>query len=68
METFPIFNFQYPKEIEGINPKIFNPVETWKSKHEYEETLNKVANMFKDNFKKFDDDASDQVKSGGPHI
>ena len=68
MENFPIFNFAYPKHLEGVNPKILNPIETWKSKEEYEETLQKVASMFRENFKKFENDASDQVKAGGPQL
>lgn len=31
MAHFPIFNLQYPKSIEGVNQKILNPAETWKS-------------------------------------
>lgn len=68
MNDFPIFNLKYPKDIPGVNPDILNPAKTWKSQEEYQEALDKVAHMFKDNFKKFENDATDFVKSGGPQI
>ena len=66
-KTLPIFNLQYPTNIEGVNPKILNPEDSWQSKDEFKETLEKVASMFRENFKKFTNDASEQVKAGGPH-
>lgn len=65
-DTLPIFNLKYPKAIKGVNSKILNPADSWTSKVEFDETLEKVAGMFKKNFAKFDKDASEQVKSGGP--
>jgi phosphoenolpyruvate carboxykinase (ATP) len=63
----PIFNLQYPVSIPGVNSKILNPKDSWSDASEYDETLQKVAAMFKNNFHKFEKDASDQVKSGGPY-
>lgn len=65
-ETLPIFNLKYPTRIEGVDSNILNPKNTWPNSAEYEETLNKVADLFRKNFVKFDKDASAQVKSGGP--
>lgn len=66
-KTLPIFNLQYPSSLPGVDSKILNPRDSWSNQAEYDESLEKVASMFKDNFKKFDKDASEQVKSGGPH-
>lgn len=46
MSEFPIFKMAYPKHIEGVNSKILNPSDSWKSSEEYQETLEKVAHMF----------------------
>jgi ATP-dependent phosphoenolpyruvate carboxykinase len=35
-----------------------NPKQSWNDASDYDETLKKVAGMFKDNFKKFEKDAS----------
>lgn len=66
MATLPVFNLQYPISIKDVDSKILNPVESWANKHEYEPMLRKVAQMFTDNFKRFEDDASDAVKRGAP--
>jgi phosphoenolpyruvate carboxykinase (ATP) len=47
---------------------MLNPKNMWRDKHEYDEYLMKVANMFKDNFHRFDKDASEEVKAGGPQF
>lgn len=65
-ETLPIFNLRYPTNIPGVDSKILNPKNTWASAEEYEQTLNRVADLFRKNFNKFERDASAQVKSGGP--
>lgn len=67
-DTLPIFNIAFPKQIDGVNPDILNPVNTWKNKQEYDDTLRKVAEMFNENFKKYDKIASDAVKSGAPRL
>lgn len=59
---------QYPTSIAGIDSKMLNPKNMWRDKHEYDEYLMKVANMFKDNFHRFDKDASEEVKAGGPQF
>ena len=64
--TLPIFNLQYPKSIAGVDSHILNPVDSWPNKDEYTPSLKKVAEMFKDNFKRYESDASDAVKRGAP--
>jgi ATP-dependent phosphoenolpyruvate carboxykinase len=32
METLPIFNLAFPKNIEGVDKNILNPANTWKNK------------------------------------
>ena len=67
-ESLPVFNLQYPKSLPGIDPKILNPENTWANKAEYKIYLHKVADMFNKNFKRFENDASDDVKRGAPVV
>lgn len=52
-QTLPIFDLQFPSELPGVSSKILNPKASWTDPSDYDETLKKVAGMFRDNFKKF---------------
>ena len=65
-ETLPIFNLQYPTSIAGVDSKILNPKQSWVNKEEYEIYARKVADMFNDNFERYSEDASAEVKMGAP--
>lgn len=67
-DTLPVFNLQYPKALHGVDTKILNPANTWANKDEYKIYLEKVAEMFNKNFKRFENDASEAVKRGAPVI
>lgn len=64
----PIFNISYPTNIAGVDPKILNPENAWQSKDEYKIYLRKVADMFNQNFSRFEKDASAAVKAGAPVV
>jgi len=66
--TLPVFNLAYPKALKGVDPKILNPIDNWSNKEEYKTLLNKVADMFNKNFKRFENDASAAVKKGAPKV
>lgn len=46
-KTLPIFNLQYPSSLPGVDSKILNPRDSWSNPAEYDESLTKVASMFK---------------------
>ena len=64
----PIFNLAYPKSIAGVDSNILNPANSWKNKEEFKETLHKVAEMFNENFRKYESIASETVKAGAPKL
>lgn len=68
MENLPIFNISYPTKVEGVDSHILNPANSWKNKEEFNDTLRKVAEMFNDNFKKYENIASKLVKAGAPKM
>ncbi len=62
----PIFNLEIPKEIDGIPSEVLNPKNTWKDKEAYDKNATKLAQMFVENFKKYEKFVSDEVKNSGP--
>ncbi len=53
LEKLPGFNFQIPKNIEGVDSKLLNPRNTWENKDKYDEQLEDLLSLFRENFKKF---------------
>ncbi|MCA9184946.1 MAG: phosphoenolpyruvate carboxykinase (ATP) [Pirellulaceae bacterium] len=64
----PIFNLQIPTECPGVPAKILTPKSCWQDSDAYETAANKLAELFERNFVKFADQASDEIKSAGPHV
>jgi phosphoenolpyruvate carboxykinase (ATP) len=62
----PGFNLNVPKTCKGIPDEILNPILTWQNKDEYQRTLKILINDFINNFKKYEDKASNEVKNAGP--
>ena len=63
-ETLPVFNLSVPKRLEGVDSSILNPRNTWTDKKKYDETRDKLASMFVENFKKYITKESDFSKYG----
>ncbi|MCI6988035.1 MAG: phosphoenolpyruvate carboxykinase (ATP) [Campylobacter sp.] len=54
-ENFAKFNIAIPKELKGVNTNLLNPKNTWQDKKLYEKTRDKLASMFVENFKRYED-------------
>jgi len=68
-EKFPLFNFEIPTSIEGVDSGILNPRQTWADKKAYDETLGKLAAMFAEKFKRFTDtEAGRALVKHGPQL
>lgn len=63
-----VFKFQVPQTCPGIPQNILNPADTWDDKNKYYEQANKLAGMFIDNFKKFEEYATQDILEGGPAL
>jgi phosphoenolpyruvate carboxykinase (ATP) len=67
--TMPVFNFEIPTAIEGVDSKILNPRNTWSDSGAYDEALAKLGKMFVDNFATYTETASGKaVEQAGPKI
>ena len=62
----PIFGLQMPEQCENVPSEVLNPRSTWKDKDAYDAKATKLANSFKANFKKYEEDANEEILSGGP--
>ncbi|QQR89316.1 MAG: phosphoenolpyruvate carboxykinase (ATP) [Myxococcales bacterium] len=64
----PIFGFMIPKACPGVPPEVLQPANTWKDKKAFEETAKKLAKRFQENFKRFEEGASEAIINAGPKL
>jgi len=60
------FGFDAPRSLAGVDAKILNPRDTWKSASAYDAQAKKLAAMFVENFRKFEAYVSDAVNAAAP--
>ena len=65
-ETHPVFNLDMPKTCPGVPDSVLNPRNTWPDAAKYDEQAKKLAQMFVENFKTFENDVPAPVKQAGP--
>jgi phosphoenolpyruvate carboxykinase (ATP) len=66
MRLDPAFGFEVPAALEGVDPKILDPRETWADKAAYDVQARALVKMFKDNFAKFEQHVDADVKAAAP--
>ncbi|CAN5802784.1 phosphoenolpyruvate carboxykinase (ATP) [soil metagenome] len=64
-ENDPVFGLAVPTAIPGIPSDIMQPRSTWPDAEAYDAQASKLAQMFRDNFKKFGDVAG-EIQQAGP--
>jgi phosphoenolpyruvate carboxykinase (ATP) len=68
-ETFEIFNLQVPKAVQGVPAEILNPAAAWtQGKEDFTSEVSKLAGLFKENFAKYQDQATPEVIKAGPVV
>ena len=66
--TDPIFGFEVPVSVPGVDQALLDPRSTWNGVDAYDRKARELARMFRDNFEKFADSAGADVTSAGPRI
>ncbi|HSS47542.1 MAG TPA: phosphoenolpyruvate carboxykinase (ATP) [Thermoanaerobaculia bacterium] len=64
--TDPIFGLNVPVKVDGVPDKLLRPRETWTNPADYDARASKLADMFADNFKKYESEVNEEVKAAGP--
>lgn len=67
-ETDPVFGLAMPKSCNGVPDEVLNPKAVWPDAAQYDEMASKLAKLFHDNFKEYEDQASDAIRSAAPRI
>jgi phosphoenolpyruvate carboxykinase (ATP) len=65
-EADPVFGIAVPRSVPGVPSTVLRPRETWSDVDAYDAQAAKLAKMFKDNFERFADQVSDQVRAAAP--
>jgi len=62
-----IFNLDVPTECPNVSSEVLEPRNTWVDKDAYDLSAKKLAQMFVDNFKKFEN-VSEEIRLAGPKL
>ncbi|HME38040.1 MAG TPA: hypothetical protein VKG63_03670, partial [Steroidobacteraceae bacterium] len=62
----PHFGLAVPAQAPGVEPHILDPISTWRDKGEFAETARRLIQMFRDNYRKFEDHTDEQVRNAAP--
>lgn len=67
--TTKVFGFSVPNHIDGVDPKVLFPREAWADEWEYEKARDKLAQMFIDNFHKYETASHEfDYSAAGPQL
>ena len=62
----PNFGFMVPIAVDGVDSAILDPRSTWSDQEAYDRQAAKLATMFNDNFKVFEDHVAPYVRAAAP--
>ncbi|WP_108867577.1 phosphoenolpyruvate carboxykinase (ATP) [Aquimarina aquimarini] len=61
-----VFGVAQPRECPGVPTTVLSPRATWNDDEAYYTTAFKLTNAFRENFKKFESYANEEIRRGGP--
>jgi phosphoenolpyruvate carboxykinase (ATP) len=67
-KTDPVFGFEVPTECPDVPAEVLDPSSSWGDKEEYDRKYKQLAQRFVENFKKFEDQTSQEVLDAGPKV
>ena len=68
MRTDPIFGFQVPLRMDGVDSAILNPRDTWDDREAYDVQARSLVQLFIDNFEKFEPHVDANVRNAAPGV
>jgi phosphoenolpyruvate carboxykinase (ATP) len=64
--TDPIFGLAVPEHLAGVPDAVLRPRDSWKNPADYDDKAAQLADMFADNFEKYESGVEESVKAAGP--
>ena len=68
MRPDPVFGFDVPARLEGVDPRVLAPRDTWADSRAYDEQARALVGMFRANFAKFESHVDADVKAAAPGV
>ncbi len=65
-EPHAVFQVGVPESCPDVPTEVLDPRNTWEDKEAYDRQAQDLARRFAENFKQFEDEASDEVRQAGP--
>jgi len=62
----PVFGLFVPEKVPHVPDRVLRPKETWEDGEAYDAQAQKLAGMFRENFGKYEQDVSEEVRKAGP--
>jgi phosphoenolpyruvate carboxykinase (ATP) len=62
----PVFGFEVPAAVEGVEPTLLDPRATWRDPDAYDRKAHELAELFRQNFAAFAGEVDPAVASAGP--
>lgn len=66
--THPVFGLEYPTSCPGVPDNVLDPVVMWNNEEAYYAQANQLAQLFVENFKKFESGVSEDVLKAAPRV
>jgi phosphoenolpyruvate carboxykinase (ATP) len=63
----PVFGFEVPVEVPGVDAKLLDPRSTWADPDAYDAKAGELARLFRENFEKFEG-IPDWIHEAGPRV
>lgn len=68
-ENYDTFNLQVPKSCPGVPSELLHPQKAWAAgEDKFHEEVNKLARLFKENFKKYESEATEEAINAAPKV
>ncbi len=62
----PVFGVEVPTTVPGVPSEVLHPRSTWADGEAYDAAAAKLADMFRENFERFAEEVSEEVRAAGP--
>ncbi|MEZ4801192.1 MAG: phosphoenolpyruvate carboxykinase (ATP) [Gelidibacter sp.] len=66
--THSVFGLLQPRSCPGVPTEVLSSRQTWNNDEEYYKTAYKLSESFRENFKKYEEFASEEILAGAPNL